>query len=993
MLGRCAPLVIALLFLGTVLAGQTRQVQTYSVQEGLAQSQVYAVLADRHAYIWAGTQGGGLSRFDGQRFRTFSERDGLGGNYVQALWEDAVGDLWVGTENGLVRFDGQVFYPVPEVEGKVLSIDATANDELWVLTTEQVYQRDASGWHTHGLPRRYTVAYQLLVEGARTLLATDRGLWQWRQGRWTLVPGDYESHPQVWHLYRYQRGYTHALSPSGAAFLLRSDSLIASTCPAAIPTTYFIDRGGSIWVGSQTQGLFCLEKGSTQWRRYGTRQGLGSRHVRSITEDAWGNIWVGCSGGGLSVLKRAPFQAFDTDRGLPAREVYHLYTDDSLGLLFSVNGAGIFRQSATGPVPFLQASAVAGLPIKSFVPLAQGDSWLLGTPRQGILCYADSAWQDVKACGLNVLDLLPRGPASVWVATAYEGLSLLDLQADSMGWQVSCQTYGSQQGIPPGRINGLSYNQAGELLIHYRNRGVACWKPGGLQWHRHRGNGLPTDEVRDLRQDSVGYYWLATPRGLLRLEPDGTGEVLHWTTAQGLSSNNLYSLVVDREQQLWAGTERGVMRLRLDAAHRPVQITTFGVEAGFTGVENCTAAAQLGPDGQAWFGTMHGLMKYAPAGIRRQNPPPPALAFKRVEVDFRSVRDSMAPGLLNGWGQVQGELQLDYQQNDLGFTLAARDLAQPDSVRYQWQLVGWEEQWTPWSANPEVRYANLPPGDYLFRARASRNGQQLSPILELPVQIIPAFWQTAKFRYGLLASVILLLVLLLWWWLRHWQARQQAVQERLALDNRLLELEHKALQLQMNPHFLANVLQAIQQAIKVGKHREADRYLHKFNQLMRSMLHHSRSTAVPLSQELELLRHYLDLEQYRSGQRFVYDILHDPELETDLIHIPPMLLQPFLENAVKHGMGAKTSGGRITLQLNDRGDYLEATIEDNGPGLEVAARRRPDDHRSTALQVIRERLALLSPAAMDGGFRLESLTDAGQVCGTRVRVSLPIIAS
>ena len=127
-------------------------------------------------------------------------------------------------------------------------------------------------------------------------------------------------------------------------------------------------------------------------------------------------------------------------------------------------------------------------------------------------------------------------------------------------------------------------------------------------------------------------------------------------------------------------------------------------------------------------------------------------------------------------------------------------------------------------------------------------------------------------------------------------------QQQVELEKSMLELEQKALRLQMNPHFIFNALNSIQSLIGTGKEKEARYYLAKFSRLMRQILDNSRKTSITLQEEIQTLENYLLVEQFCSNNRFLYEINCEPELETDFIQIPPMLIQPFVENAIKHGM-------------------------------------------------------------------------------------------
>ena len=228
-----------------------------------------------------------------------------------------------------------------------------------------------------------------------------------------------------------------------------------------------------------------------------------------------------------------------------------------------------------------------------------------------------------------------EGPDSWWVATAYEGLSLLEVQEDSTGLQFKCRSFGTEHQLPIGRIEQLFKDSRGRLLIAYRDLGLACWEPRELHWRVSVNNGLPSGTVRSVRQDSTGYYWLAGPRGLVRvgLQSDDI-DVRTFTNRDGLRSNNLYCLAFDETGQLWVGSERGLDQVSLDAAGNIRQVTFYGKEEGFTGIETCTDAAARDLNGNLWVGTMNGLMLKENKPLRATELPPPYLSLAAVNILF-----------------------------------------------------------------------------------------------------------------------------------------------------------------------------------------------------------------------------------------------------------------------------------------------------------------------------------------------------------------------
>lgn len=437
MLRSFAPFLLFLLPI--ILFAQPRQVQTFSVKEGLAQSQVYTVWADRHGYIWAGTQGGGLSRFDGLTFTTFSTNEGLPDEIVNDIWGDKRGDLWVATDRGIAIFDGLHFTTVL-ADIKISALDGF-KQEIWALSPDSLYhKKEDDTWETIAFPRSYLITYDVLIDDNRLLLGTDRGVWQWSNHRWKQLKAAFSGTHQVWSFARpmtqTRKTSIWGLSAGGELFIIESDSLRKQPIPTCIPTVFHISSAGDSWLGTQRRGVFVLPKGGHKWQHIRKKDGLGSNFIRAITSDIWGNVWIGNSGGGLSRLQHSPFRSYDQKRGLPGKEVYALLEDDSLGVLISLNEKGVYQQNINGYEPYNVDKDIQSLKIKSFALDDEKRLWV-GTQRDGLKMQTDSNWLEVKTCGVHIQAILPTKnelrKGQMWIATAYEGLSVLRVEEDSSG--------------------------------------------------------------------------------------------------------------------------------------------------------------------------------------------------------------------------------------------------------------------------------------------------------------------------------------------------------------------------------------------------------------------------------------------------------------------------------------------------------------------------------------------------------------------------------
>ena len=252
-----------------------------------------------------------------------------------------------------------------------------------------------------------------------------------------------------------------------------------------------------------------------------------------------------------------------------------------------------------------------------------------------------------------------------------------------------------------------------------------------------------------------------------------------------------------------------------------------------------------------------------------------------------------------------------------------------------------------------------------------------------------------KTRNWLIVAVLLTIVLLFTLYNRH-QIRQKHLAEnrRLVIENDLLELKQKTLQLQMNPHFLFNSLTSIASFIQTNDKKMSIKYLSMFSKLMRLTLENSQESLVMLSSELELLKNYISLEQLRFENKFEFLLNTAEGLDTGIL-LPPMLLQPHIENAILHGLAPKIGKGLLTVELCSQNDHIVCTINDDGIGREQSKESRglqDEKHQSMAIEISQKRLAAIKlQLGLDIQFHIDDLYhDSGQPMGTQVTLKFPL---
>ncbi len=330
----------------------------------------------------------------------------------------------------------------------------------------------------------------------------------------------------------------------------------------------------------------------------------------------------------------------------------------------------------------------------------------------------------------------------------------------------------------------------------------------------------------------------------------------------------------------------------------------------------------------------------------------PLTPFGKPEIMFVSV-DGVVQNRTD-----QGAFK--HNQKELKIAFNCVNLANGQNQLFRYRLKGIDEQWYR-TTSREAIFKHLAPGNYVFELQvADAYGRFLAPATYYAFQVAPAFWQQWWFP----AASGMLLLLLAYLIFRH---RLQVLKRNNQIQLELVESQQRALTMLINPHFIFNVLNTAQAAILKEEKMTAASIISRFAKLMRLSLELSHNQFVLLSKEIELLKKYLDMEMVRTPGKFVYNVSADPGLDISAIQIPPMLVQPFVENAIKHGVMHLTDRtGEIVISFYKEKDVLYCRVSDNGIGREASGKinkGRLRNHRSMAIDITCRRLSLMHTQA------------------------------
>lgn len=482
--------------------------------------------------------------------------------------------------------------------------------------------------------------------------------------------------------------------------------------------------------------------------------------------------------------------------------------------------------------------------------------------------------------------------------------------------------------------------------------------------------------------------WIATSNGLykinkndLRLPPENVVD------QQFAKEKNFQSMATDGEGNLWLGGLNGLFVYQKTAN----TFRQFSLSDGMQSIRFDQLAVLKKSNGDLWFGGENGITIVRPNKIRYlSNLPKCKITGVKINDEERRGLSCEKTGATNV--SEIGEIALDYRDNTLSFDFVAIEYADPSANQLAYKMERADDHWVylPKGETGFARYSNLPPDRYVFKIKgANSDGVWNEQPLELIVRIRPPFWQTWWFQL-----TIALFAAAAGYVLYRYRVRQ--IREKAELKTRIAENKMAALRAQMNPHFIFNSLHSINSFILRQDMRNASEYLTQFAKLIRMILEHSRQATVSLEKEIEILELYMKAEAKRLKNPFTYTVQVDERLDTFDTQVPSIMLQPFIENAVWHGLSHRETAGHIFIGFYKENGSLKCVVEDNGVGRAKAAElkaQKGKGHQSRAMQIIEERLQLLySKEKGDVNIRvIDLLDDHRQPAGTRVEISFPFM--
>ncbi len=923
--------------------------------------------------------GRGVHRFNGQRKSYLERKEGTKKEMYPAIYEDAKGRLWAkGMVHGfdLVTYDGLEPHPYIEKIEHLLkgTFDAAWGDSAgnWHFSIRGIgYSKldtagnlqeivgRSSGIHGHvltyledGTPFHFIVSQKDSLQKKRPF-----SLYFYRDE--VFRPITKKRFPNsIFETTLLVHGKDRFTLSMGNREVVHftCDSLIRHHTFDHPVIKLFEDSRKNLWVGT-LEGMFLTTVDSL---------GAGAQHLLSgatavVAEDRNGGLWVKSNELKFCYIPRFEVKCYSNENAIIERPASSSLTTDY---------KTVYCQTQDGNVLLFGADTVRQL------PAANKGNDLEPT----YMLYFDTLSDRLWSASWDHL--------SFWQDSSWHSIPLWEEGRPNKAYLTGMHAFASDSLIGLTGVDYINISQESLSTSNYRIKGVArAW---------------------NFAVDTSGTVWLAGSKGLLTIQ-DGKPVVpiqvqerlrgIHcsyvksggnyiWTeiNGQGLFMVGKDSLVpvldqkgeqvscrmltADHEGVIWAldGATHGTV-------HRVYQVDEKPVVEHFVG----WADIQYEINSRNFVATDEHLYLGSLSGVLR-------IAFKDFEQkEFRLHTHINTIRVNHQKRELQKELNLKHNENSI---VLHYELADYQRLRqhFRTRMLGLDSTWLNSRYN-SVQYTNLPPGEYTFQLQARVNRSTWSSTTALKINIQPAFYQYWWFRILCVLGLILIGSGLYRWW--------ASGKEKRTLNELLrLKAEQRALRSQMNPHFIANALSSIQDLVNRHDKESAMETIALFSRLMRNILDHSICEQILLAEEIELLTKYLKLEKLRFEEKLQFEIELEKGLDPTLFQLPPLFLQPVVENAIRHGlMNKKQVGGKVWIRFKAIDQQLECTIEDNGVGRAYAATVQKKYrllHRSFSTQSILERMELInSQRTAKITMEVTDLFQQDQPAGTRVVFTFP----
>lgn len=703
----------------------------FTEKNGLSNNVVLTIFQEKNGNVWFGTEGGGACCYNGENFTWITEDQGLGNNTVLSIAQDKNGRIWLGTNGGGVScLDGNKLTTYTEKEGlsngSVRSICCDSKGNIWFGTTGSgACMFDGKSFTSFGEEQGFnSTIVHTIIEGkdGRLYFGTEDGgvnIYDGKTVKYITLKRGLSSNCIV-SLHEDKNGILWIGTYDSGLCKFDGNEITIYSAQQGLTNNYILamceDKSGSLWLGTLGGGVCRINNGS--FNHYTEKEGIGSNTVRAMAQDSLGNLWLGTFGDGAIYYNGSSFNHYTEKQGMPANRIKAAVVDNDV-VWFGTEENGAVRFDGKTFENFTRETGLNSNYILSMCRDKQGRVWF-GADEGGVCCYSNGQVMsliDEEGLSQGIIScIIQDRSGNMWFGTDGYGACCYD--GKFLKW------YTTKSGLCGNTIKCIYEDKDGNIWFGSEGKGISVLRAGTINTREpgfetiSEKDGLSNNLIRSITQDKSGNFWIATERGLNYLQKNGgKKDIQIYTSANGLKANNFYyTVLIDKKNTIWWGNGKALTTLNLDnyklSAEAPViQLNGIGLEQTFI--------------------DFHSLRDTLKKGGK-------VVVGDKDKKDLRGIEFNDVAKFAN----YPLNLSLPYNINHIDFQFSAIDWAAADKIQYQYLLSGSDEDWSPPTFDNRASYNNLPHGTYTFKVRALGVAGKWSEPLEYSFTIRPPWYRT-----------------------------------------------------------------------------------------------------------------------------------------------------------------------------------------------------------------------------------------------------------
>ena len=738
---------------------QTYNFRNYTVEDGLAQSQILSMCQDKNGNIWFGTNRGGASIYDGNKFTTFNENDSLINNVVYSITELNNGTLLFGTNGGLSCLNGKTVTSYTDKNGlphiRVFKTIQDKNGAVWIGTGKGLCQLsgnkitpflDDTLLNKADIFTMYadkanniwfgTMSFGLIKYNLSTKIFTNFNTANGLQSNF------------IWSINEDLQGNIYVGTNPGLSKITPLGAIETITIKGAENTNFryiIADNKNNLWFATP-KGVYKYDQYS--YKFYNEKNGLSGNSIYCELEDREGNIWFGIHGFGASKYAGDAFTSYSTKDSLPGDNINSIFQDSKKNMWLGIKGFGVSKIKNNKITNYKleeenSKNSNALVDIQAICEDNNGNIYF-GDLYKGMSIFNGTSFRNLDDSdglpGNNIFAITKDYNGIIWIGTE-KGLCF----------------------FKDGKIEIIEAisklkKENGSLPIYsiFEDSSLNLWlatEEGVLKYDRktivkyNKNSGFTDKRVISIAQEINGVMWFGTNDGVFRYNYTDFKKI---DQNKGLASNVVYFIEFDMDNNLWVATTKGIDRINVSLynSNNKIEIRHFDKDDGLKGMEYNGNAKFKDNDGNLWFGTIKGITVYNPHFAKINNKE--ALTrITGIRLFFENAEKEQSD-YSKGLDSISGlpkNLVFPYNKNHITFDFIGVCITDPHKVKYQFKLEGIDKDWFPPTSKTEATYSSLPPGEYTFHLKAMNNdGLWNKKDVTYTFSILPPWYQTWRFR-------------------------------------------------------------------------------------------------------------------------------------------------------------------------------------------------------------------------------------------------------